>query len=210
MLNRDPKISPSVVRRLPIYLRHIQVLRGQGVERVSSLEMGNRLDLNPAQIRKDLASFGEFGKKGVGYEVPYLERKLRQILNLDRQIGVALIGAGHLGIALSNYARFQSERMTINGLFDSDPQKVGTRIGPLIVEHVNDLAAACEARRMKIGIIAVPAVAAQGVCDALVKAKIRVILNFAPASLRIPKDVHLRNTDFTTELQSLAFYIADD
>lgn len=210
MPTRDLKISPSVVRRLPIYLRHIQVLRAQGVERVSSQEMGDRLDLNPAQIRKDLASFGEFGKKGVGYEVSYLERKLRQILNLDRNIGVALIGAGHLGIALSNYARFQSERMTINGLFDSDPQKIGAKIGHLIVENVAGLETACQTRHMQIGIIAVPAIAAQGVCDALVKAQIRVILNFAPASLRIPKGVHLRNTDFTTELQSLAFYLADE
>ncbi len=207
MLGKEPKISNSVIRRLPIYLRLMQLLKAQGITTISSQDMGVRLDMNPAQIRKDLAYFGEFGRKGVGYEVEYLERKLRQILNLDRQINVALIGAGHLGIALSNYARFQSERISIAGLFDSDPSKIGLKVGSLVVQDFSELIDGVNENNIQMGIIAVPAIAAQDVCDALINAGVRIILNFAPINLRVPKEVVLRNTDFTTELQSLAFYI---
>ena len=209
MLGKEPKISNSVIRRLPIYLRLMQLLKVQGITTISSQEMGVRLDMNPAQIRKDLAYFGEFGRKGVGYEVEYLERKLRQILNLDRQINVALIGAGHLGIALSNYARFQSERISIAGLFDADPNKIGLTVGSLVVQNFSELTDTVQTKNIQMGIIAVPAIAAQDVCDALISAGVKIILNFAPINLRVPKEVVLRNTDFTTELQSLAFYIAE-
>lgn len=209
MQNKDPKISNSVIRRLPIYLRLMQVLKSQEMVTISSQEMGARLDMNPAQIRKDLAYFGEFGRKGVGYEVEYLDRKLQQILHLDRQINVALVGAGHLGIALSNYTRFQSERISIAGLFDADQQKLGIRVGSLIIQDIQELGDSVRSRNIQIGMIAVPATAAQDVCNLLIESGIRIILNFAPINLRVPKNVVLRNTDFTTELQSLAFYIAD-
>lgn len=209
MLGKEPKISNSVVRRLPVYLRLMQTLKNQNITTVSSQEMGLRLDMNPAQIRKDLAYFGEFGRKGVGYEVDYLERKLCQILNLDRHIGVALIGVGHLGIALSNYTRFQSEHIAIAGLFDMDPQKIGSQVGSLVVQDVRELAATVNDKNIQMGIIAVPAPAAQQVCDELIEAGVKIILNFAPVNLRVPKEVVLRNTDFTTELQSLAYFIAD-
>ncbi len=207
MAYKELHISPSVIRRLPIYLRLVQELKEQSVLTVSSQEMGEYLDLNPAQIRKDLASFGEFGRKGVGYDITYLDWKLRQILNLDRHIGVALIGTGHLGIALSNYARFQSERIKISAIFDTDPQKIGSTVGTLTVIDVHELPQVCLERQLQMGIIAVPAAAAQEVCDALVAAGIKVILNFAPVNLHIPKGVHLRNTDVTTELQALAYYL---
>ncbi|MCI0184270.1 MAG: redox-sensing transcriptional repressor Rex [Acidibacillus sp.] len=207
MRNKITSISPSIIRRLPIYLRLVQELKEQSILTVSSQEMGDHLDLNPAQIRKDLASFGEFGRKGVGYDISYLDWKLRQLLNLDRHIGVALIGAGHLGIALSNYARFQLERITIAAVFDRDPQKIGMQIGTLTVADFNDLTVICQKQDLQMGIIAVPASSAQEVCDALVSAGIRTILNFAPVNLRIGPNVHLRNTDVTTELQALAYYL---
>lgn len=207
MRNKITSISPSIIRRLPIYLRLVQELKEQSILTVSSQEMGDHLDLNPAQIRKDLASFGEFGRKGVGYDISYLDWKLRQLLNLDRHIGVALIGAGHLGIALSNYARFQLERITIAAVFDRDPQKIGMQIGTLTVADFNDLTVICKKQDLQMGIIAVPASSAQEVCDALVSAGIRTILNFAPVNLRIGPNVHLRNTDVTTELQALAYYL---
>lgn len=206
---KEAKISPSVVRRLPIYLRHVQDLQESGIETVSSKEMGAKLDLNPAQIRKDLAYFGEFGRKGVGYEVEYLARKLEQILHLDRQISVALVGAGHLGIALSNYTRFQNERITIAGLYDQDPQKIGMRVGQLTVKPVYDLESDATTIGFQMGIIAVPAFSAQEVCDTMVHCGVRVILNFAPTSLKVPGNVHVRSTDMTTELQSLAYYIGE-
>ncbi|PWI57076.1 redox-sensing transcriptional repressor Rex [Sulfoacidibacillus thermotolerans] len=210
MGNKELRISPSVIRRLPVYLRLVQELKELSIATISSQEMGDRLDLNPAQIRKDLASFGEFGRKGVGYNVAYLDWKLRQILNLDRQINVALIGAGHLGIALSNYARFQSERIKITAVFDRDPQKIGQKVGSLTVADAQDLPLYRQKYNLQMGIIAVPASAAQEVCDELVAAGIKVILNFAPANLRIPKGVHLRNTDVTTELQALAYYLENE
>ncbi len=207
-LEKDDKISNSVIRRLPVYLRHVQTLRAAGIQTISSQQMGVQLDMNPAQIRKDFAYFGEFGRKGVGYDIEYLEHMLLQILHLDRQIGVALVGAGHLGIALSNYARFQSERITIMALFDNDPVKIGTHIGDLIVQDMKFLREQCHDRNIEMGIIAVPAAVAQDVCDRLVEGQVRVILNFAPTNLRVPKHVILRTTDFTTELQALAYYIA--
>lgn len=206
---KEAKISPSVVRRLPIYLRHVKDLLDSGIYTVSSKEMGVKLDLNPAQIRKDLAYFGEFGRKGVGYEVEYLARKLEQILHLDQQIRVALVGAGHLGIALSNYTRFQNERITIAGLYDQDPQKIDSQVGKLTVKPIFKIEEDAKTIGFQIGIIAVPAFSAQEVCDLMVRCGIRVILNFAPTSLKVPSNVHVRSTDMTTELQSLAYYISE-
>lgn len=206
---KEAKISPSVVRRLPIYLRHVQDLQEAGIDTVSSKEMGAKLDLNPAQIRKDLAYFGEFGRKGVGYEVEYLSRKLEQILHLDRQIHVALVGAGHLGIALSNYTRFQNECISISGLYDRAPDKIGTQVGQLTVLPIEQLESDAKTTTFTMGIIAVPAFAAQEVCDVMVRCGIHVILNFAPVSLKVPAYVHVRSTDMTTELQSLAYYIPE-
>ena len=204
---KTPKISEAVVRRLPVYLRYLQHLVDMNIRTVSSYELGQKLDMNPAQIRKDLAYFGEFGRKGIGYEVSYLIEKIKGILKLDRNLNVALVGAGHLGIALSNYNRYTKEKMSIVAIFDADPKKIGLSVGNMPIRHIDELDRTVKEMDIRIGMITVPATAAQQVADRLVEAGVSGILNFAPVSLRVPPDVHVRSSDVTTELQALAYYI---
>jgi redox-sensing transcriptional repressor len=204
---KTEKISEAVVRRLPVYLRYLHELTMQNVQTVSSNDLGHKLDLNPAQIRKDLAYFGEFGKKGIGYDVNYLIEKIRQILKLDQFIQVALVGAGNLGRALSNYNAYLKDNMKIVAVFDALDSKVGDKINNLTVQPMNELVETIKTHKIRIGIITVPATEAQSVVDAFVKAGIEAILNFAPAILKVPGDIRIHHADFTTELQSLAFYL---
>jgi redox-sensing transcriptional repressor len=205
--SKTPKISEAVVRRLPIYLRYLLYLQEMNIQTVSSHELGQKLDMNPAQIRKDLAYFGEFGRKGIGYEVDYLIDKIKQILKLDRTIRVAVVGAGHLGIALSNYNRYLKDNLSISAIFDIDPEKIGKKIGPMEVYHLDRLKEVVESLKIEMAIVTVPASEAQKVVDRLVEAGVKTILNFAPEKLKVPPGVFLRNADLTTELQSLAYYL---
>jgi redox-sensing transcriptional repressor len=201
------KISEAVVRRLPIYLRYLNVLHMQNVQTVSSSDLGQKLDLNPAQIRKDLAYFGEFGKKGIGYDVNYLIEKIRQILKLDQFIQVALVGAGNLGRALSNYNAFLKDNMKIVAVFDAMESKVGDKINNLTVQPMAEMKQTIKAMNIRIGIITVPASEAQHVADEFIQSGIEAILNFAPAIIKVPNEIRIHHADFTTELQSLAFYL---
>ncbi len=137
--NEPPKISEAVVRRLPIYLRFLNELNRKNIQTVSSQELGQKLDMNPAQIRKDLNYFGEFGKKGIGYDVPFLIEKIRQILKLNQSVHVGLVGAGNLGHALCNYNTYQKDNMKIVAVFDNAPHKIGTRINNLVVQPMEEL-----------------------------------------------------------------------
>ncbi|WP_409346645.1 redox-sensing transcriptional repressor Rex [Paenibacillus sp. MBLB4367] len=201
------KISEAVVRRLPIYLRFLNELNMKNVQTVSSQDLGQKLELNPAQIRKDLAYFGEFGKKGIGYDVVYLIEKIRQILKLDQHINVALVGAGNLGRALSNYNAYLRDNMKIVAVFDVMPDKIGARINNLAVQPMSELIETIYRLKVRIGIITVPAGEAQNVADQFVKAGIEAILNFAPVIIKVPNEVRVHHADFTTELQSLAYYL---
>ncbi len=207
---KQVKISEAVVRRLPIYLHVLNELSRSEVQTVSSQELGQKLDLNPAQIRKDLAYFGEFGRKGIGYDVSYLIEKIRQILKLDRRLNVALIGAGNLGQALCNYNTYSKDNMKIVAVFDAHPGKIGTQINQMAVQPIESLTAAVEELQIRIGIITVPAAEAQNVADRLVQAGVEGILNFAPAILKVPDEVRIHHADFTTELLSLAYYLEKD
>jgi redox-sensing transcriptional repressor len=204
---KTPKISEAVIRRLPVYLRYLQYLREMNITTVSSHELGQNLDMNPAQIRKDLAYFGEFGRKGIGYDVQYLIEKIKQILKLDRRLNVALVGAGNLGTALSNYRRFTNEKLKIVGIFDKFSEKIGKKIGPLQVQSLDKLSEMVKELDIKIGIITVPASEAQSVADLMIRSGIKGILNFAPVILKVPPEIPVRNADVTTELESLAYYI---
>ncbi|MCF8563787.1 redox-sensing transcriptional repressor Rex [Alicyclobacillus tolerans] len=206
---KSPRIPGSVIRRLPVYLRHLEQLRDGGISTVSSLDLGNQLDSNPAQIRKDLAFFGEFGRKGVGYDVAYLIDKIRQILRLDRELRVALVGAGHLGIALCHHSQSRPSNLIIAYAFDKDPGKVGLQIGPIIVHRDAELERKIKQDEVRMAIIAVPPDQAQSVADRLVEAGVSAILNFAPVLLRVPSHIHVRNADFASELQALAYYAVD-
>ncbi|PDO11665.1 MAG: redox-sensing transcriptional repressor Rex [Candidatus Reconcilbacillus cellulovorans] len=204
---KTERISEAVVRRLPIYLRHLEELRRNGVRTISSKELGRKLDLNPAQIRKDLAYFGEFGKKGIGYDVSYLIEKIRQILKLDRTIAVGLVGAGNLGRALCNYNAYLRDNMKIVAVFDAAPEKIGQKINNLTILPMDELAATVAAKNIRIGIITVPASEAQSVANRFVEAGVDAILNFAPVVLRVPPHVRVHHADFTADLQSLAYYL---
>lgn len=201
------KISDAVVRRLPIYLRFLNELNMKNIQTVSSQELGKRLDMNPAQIRKDLNYFGEFGKKGIGYDVPFLIEKIRQILKLNRPINVALIGAGNLGHALCNYNVYLKDNMKITAIFDSSENKIGKRINNLIVQPMDELVQTVKEQNIRVGIITVPATEAQGVADEFVKSGVEAILNFAPVIIKVPDHIRIHHADFTIELHSLAYYL---
>jgi len=201
------KISEAVVRRLPVYLQVLNDLHKRDVQTVSSQELGNKLDLNPAQIRKDLAYFGEFGRKGIGYDVSYLIEKIRQILKLDQPLSVGLVGAGNLGRALCNYNTYLKDNMKITAVFDAHPAVVGSQINSLTVQAMDDLKLKVEELNIVIGIITVPAFEAQNVADRFVDAGVKGILNFAPTILRVPDHIRIHYADFTTELLSLAYYL---
>jgi redox-sensing transcriptional repressor len=208
-LEKALRIPQTVVERLPLYLRHLETLQKQHIHKVSSQALGEHLAINPAQIRKDLTCFGEFGRKGIGYEVDYLIERITHILNLDQKINVALVGAGRLGIALCHYHQTRDTNIMISHVFDTDEIKVGMEIGPVKVISTSGLQSAISEYDIRIAIIAVPATAAQLVADELVEAGISAILNFAPTSLRVPTHVHVKSADFTSELQSLAYYAFD-
>jgi len=201
------KISDAVVRRLPIYLRFLSELSMNNVLTVSSQDLGQKLNLNPAQIRKDLAYFGEFGKKGIGYDVTFLIEKIRNILKLDKAIPVALVGAGNLGRALCNYNTYLNDTMKIVAVFDASPNQVGKTINNLPVQPIDELAQTIQSLGIRIGIITVPAVAAQHVASLFVAAGVEAILNFAPVVIKVADHVRVHHADFTTELQSLAYYL---
>ncbi|MFC4808532.1 redox-sensing transcriptional repressor Rex [Paenibacillus sp. GCM10023250] len=204
------KISEAVVRRLPVYLQVLNDLSARDVQTVSSQELGNRLDLNPAQIRKDLAYFGDFGRKGIGYDVTYLIEKIRQILKLDQPLNVALVGAGNLGRALCNYNTYLKDNMKITAVFDVHPSMIGTSINGLTVLPMEKLKETIVERHIRIGIITVPAVEAQNVADRFVDAGVDGILNFAPTILRVQDGVRIHYANFTTELMSLAYYLDEE
>ncbi|WP_047152589.1 redox-sensing transcriptional repressor Rex [Aneurinibacillus tyrosinisolvens] len=204
---KAPKISEAVVRRLPVYLRYLSSLHNMNVRTVSSQQLGEALDLNPAQIRKDLACFGEFGRKGIGYEVNYLIEKIKSILKLDQQINVVLIGAGHLGHAISNYNVYLKDNMRITAIFDADAGKIGKKTAGLEIQPLEELPQTVKKMNTRIGIIAVPAEAAQSVADCLMDAGITGILNFAPVNLRVREGVRVHDADVTMELHSLAYYL---
>ncbi|WP_096466553.1 redox-sensing transcriptional repressor Rex [Aneurinibacillus soli] len=202
-----PRISEAVVRRLPVYLRYLNSLQALHVRTVSSQQLGEALDLNPAQIRKDLACFGEFGRKGIGYEVNYLIEKIKSILKLDQKINVVLIGAGHLGHAISNYNAYLKDNMRITAIFDADPGKVGKKIVGLTIQALSTLSETVKEMNIRIAIIAVPAEAAQAVADELMRCGITGILNFAPVNIRVIEGVRVHDADVTMELHSLAYYL---
>ncbi|HOB35564.1 MAG: redox-sensing transcriptional repressor Rex [Firmicutes bacterium] len=207
MTEKKHRIPDVVIRRLPVYLRYLQQLMSYDVDTVSSQQMGHDLNLNPAQIRKDLSIFGDFGVKGMGYRVSELADKLSKILGLDKEIPIVLVGVGNLGAALCRYNRYQKSATKIVGLFDGHPAKIGQVHGSLEVRPMEELVDFVRQNNIKMAIITVPAAAAQSVCDALVAAGVKAILNFAPVLLNVPEGVRVQNSDVTVELQALAYYL---
>lgn len=201
------EIPEVVIERLPVYARALTQLLGQGREVVSSQELGGRLGVTPAQIRKDLSYFGRFGKQGRGYNVRRLQEELHQILGLERRWTLALVGVGRLGRAILNYGGFYPQGFHIVEAFDTDPAIVGRRVGTLTIKDVSILSEALIERHVDIGIVAVPADTAQAVTDTLVQSGIRAILNYAPIAARVPPGVHIRHIDPVLALEGMTYYL---
>ncbi|MBI2304610.1 MAG: redox-sensing transcriptional repressor Rex [Chloroflexi bacterium] len=204
------KIPEVVVDRLPTYVRALTLLREEGISVVSSQELGVRLRVTPAQIRKDLSYFGRFGKQGRGYNIDNLIRELRSILGLTKEWPMALVGAGQLGQAILRYTGFVPEGFRVVAAFDTDKRQIGRKIGPVVVQDVAELPQTVVERNVDIGIVAVPSATAQGVIDTLVRSGIRAILNYAPMSPHIPENVLVREVDPVVALQSMTFYLKLD
>ncbi len=203
------QVSELTTNRLSVYLRFLNELDAAGVKSVSSKALAQQFHLNAAQIRKDLANFGDFGVRGVGYIVKDLKGHLRQILGLDRGVRVAIMGAGNLGLALADYPGFRQEGFQIAALFDNFLDKVGkrSRSGVLIYD-IKELKRIAKRERITIAVVAVPAPTAQTVVNAVVAADIKAILNFSPGALAVPSGVKLKSVDLTVSLESLSFYLA--
>jgi redox-sensing transcriptional repressor len=205
----NEQVSELTTNRLSVYLRCLNQLENAGVDTISSQALAEQFHLNAAQIRKDLAYFGEFGVRGVGYYVKDLRRHLRQILGLDRKLRVAVMGAGNLGLALADYPGFRREGFEIIALFDVANAKIGdeSRSGVPIYD-IKELKRVVRKDRIDIAVIAVPAESAQVVVDQVVTAGVKAILNFSPGTLKVPQGVKLKSVDLTVSLESLSFYLA--
>ncbi len=202
-------VSELTTARLSVYLRCLNTLESAGIETVSSRVLADQFNLNAAQIRKDLANFGEFGVRGVGYYVRDLRRHLRKILGLDERIAVAIVGAGNLGLALADYPGFRQEGFDIVALFDNQAGKVGRRSrGGVPIHHVRHLKRVARRTNIRLVVVAVPAAAAQRVIDSLAAAGIKAILNFSPGTIVPPRGVKVKNVDLTVSFESLSFYLA--
>lgn len=200
------RIPEAAIRRLPAYLRVLDELHDAEVVIVSSAELAARTGFSPEQIRKDLAYFGAFGTRGVGYETAGLGMEIRRILGLTEGVNAALVGAGHLGTALARHSLAKDKGVRIAAIFDNDPAKYGQDIDGVLVRPMADLLTDGRRLQLRIGILAVPALAAQAVAEQLVAAGCEALLNFAPIKLDVPTDVFVQNIDLTMELQSLAYY----
>jgi redox-sensing transcriptional repressor len=205
---RLPKIPEMTIRRLSVYTRCLLQLEEDGVKTISSQELAERFSLNSAQVRKDLAYFGEFGVRGIGYYVSGLKAELQRILGLDREWAVALVGFGNLGSALFHYKGFGRQGFRIAVVIDDDPAKIGREVDAVPIVASRDMAREIKARGIQIAIVAVPPEAAQTVTEQLVAAGIKAVLNFAPTRLRVTRDVRLKNVDLSIELETLSFYLA--
>jgi redox-sensing transcriptional repressor len=203
----EPRLSRASVGRLSLYLRRLEGLLREGAATVSSSQLGEALGVTDAQVRKDLASLGNLGQPGIGYPTQELITAIRRALGVDREWRVALVGVGNLARALLRYRGFSQRGFHIVALFDTDPGKVGQRLDGLTIQPLERIAEGIAASGAELGLLAVPAEAAQAVADALVAAGIRGLLNFAPVVLRLPPGVSLVAVDLTVQLEQLAFFV---
>ena len=203
----EEEVSPLTLNRLSFYLRCLQHLHADGVERVSSKELAERYQLSASQIRKDLAQFGEFGIRGVGYAVDELADHLNALLGLDRPHAMLIVGMGNLGSALAQYLGFNYGAFHVVAGVDNDPQKIGRKVGNLIVRSADEIAEVMRESGAEIGVLAVPAEGAQENYDRLAEAGIKAVLNFAPVRVKRRPGVPLKNVDLRINLEELAFFL---
>ncbi len=202
------EIPDIVIGRLPVYLRELRRLFEEEEQiTTSSHELGKRLGISSAQIRKDLSHFGEFGKQGTGYHIKYLIEQLREILHLTTEWDVAVVGAGYLGHAVAEYRGFSHRGFRIACLFDNDPDKIGEIVNELIVQSDTELEETIISKKIRVAILAIPAGAAQSITNRLVSAGVTSILSYAPITLTVPAGVRISYSDPVIQLQQMAFYL---
>jgi redox-sensing transcriptional repressor len=201
------KVPDIVVGRLPLYLRALTQMTDEGKEITSSQELGGRLGISSAQIRKDLSQFGEFGKQGTGYNIAYLANQIKNILHVDKIWDVVLVGAGDLGHAVANYAGFIHRGFRIVAVYDNNPQKIGQTVAKFTVKDVRQLKNDIQTMGIRVAMLAVPAQQAQDVCDDLIEVGIEAILCYAPISLMLPSKVKVQYIDPTLHLQHMTYYL---
>jgi redox-sensing transcriptional repressor len=204
----EDKFVPNiVVGRLPLYLRTLQLMNLEGRRVTSSQELGERLGISAAQIRKDLSQFGEFGKQGTGYNIEFLTEQLRQILCVNKVWDVAVVGIGDVGHALARYQGFSNRGFKIVLLFDNDPKKIGTNVGGFIVQDIGEMVEKIKEVGVQIAMLSVPVDHAQQVTNMLVDAGVKAILNYAPINIAVPTDVHVQYIDPVLHLQRMTYYL---
>ncbi len=201
------KIPDIIIGRLPVYLRALQRLSEKGILTTSSQELGGIVGISAAQIRKDISQFGEFGKQGTGYSIPFLIERLKDILKVHRVWDVVIVGMGDIGHALARYHGFANRGFRISMVFDNNPRKIGQTVGEFEIKDTSTLVEKIKQNKIKIAMLTVPAVAAQEMTDQLVKAGVKAILNYAPTSLNVPENVRVQYTDPVTHLQRMTYYL---
>lgn len=205
-MNAD-KIPDIIIGRLPVYLRALQRLSEKGILTTSSQELGEIVGISAAQIRKDISQFGEFGKQGTGYSIPFLMERLKDILKVHRVWDVVIVGMGDMGHALARYNGFTNRGFRIVMVFDNDPGKIGQKVGAFEIYDTSMMVERVKQSRIKIAMLTVPALAAQEMAEQLVKAGVKAILNYAPISLSVPDNVRVQYIDPVTHLQRMTYYL---
>ena len=208
-MERKKHVSMAVIKRLPKYHRYLQELMANDVDRISSKELGEKIGFTASQIRQDLNNFGDFGQQGYGYNVKELYKQISLILGLDKDYTGIIIGAGNLGQAIANYNRFSELGLSIECIFDANPKLVGMRIRDVEIKDIDTLAEFLQDNNIDIGIICVPRINAQKVCDMLVKGGIKGLWNFAPVDLVVPDDVKVENVHLSESLLTLVYLMKD-
>ena len=203
----EKKIPDIIIGRLPLYLRALERMCTQGEVVTSSKDLGEFVGISAAQIRKDISQFGEFGKQGTGYNIEFLSKKIKEILNVDRIWDVAIIGAGDIGHGLARYQGFFDRGFRVVLAFDNNSEKIGSKIGDVVVEDINNMVTAINEAEVKVAIIAVPAENAQDVADELAKTSVKAILNYATICISVPEDVRVQYIDPATHLQWMTYYL---
>jgi len=203
--HKPEHIPLATVRRLASYFNCLRRLRERGVQQVSSKQLADRIGIKSSQVRHDLYYFGEFGQRGYGYEVASLERELAKILNVEHGQNMIIVGAGHIGQAIANYKNFEGRSLYVKGLFDINPRLIGLVIGGVRVRDIDEIPQVVVEEKVSIGVITVPAEAAQSTADILVQAGIRGIWNFAPVELQVPEEIPVQNEHLSVSLLTLSY-----
>jgi redox-sensing transcriptional repressor len=206
-MEKKKNISMAVIKRLPKYHRYLAELMRNDVDRISSKDLSEKIGFTASQIRQDLNNFGDFGQQGYGYNVKELYTQISTILGLAKEYRTIIIGAGNIGQAIANYTRFEKLGFTLNGIFDANPKLVGIRIRDVEIQDIDNLEGFLKKEHIDIGIICVPKVNAQKVCDVLVKNGVRGVWNFAPVDLNVPEEVTIENVHLSESLLTLTYLL---